>query len=149
MQRLSSDNLLLIILRDVAGHLYLRNCRLSQQRRVALQAWLLTADISRQMSRNCYQKSSPVRRSPSSSLVVESPPRSMSLNYHVLYQGADLAPFALSATTFLVNQGRKVTMIFDKADNFIAAKTPLPDVIRKGRLLSVLSPHIHLRTKLE
>ncbi|KAI5122659.1 hypothetical protein M0805_007920 [Coniferiporia weirii] len=56
---------------------------------------------------------------------------------------------AQDITAYLVNQGRVVTMVFDKADAFVAAPIPLPDFIRKSRFLAVLSPHIHLRTRLE
>ncbi|KDQ09323.1 hypothetical protein BOTBODRAFT_148267 [Botryobasidium botryosum FD-172 SS1] len=56
---------------------------------------------------------------------------------------------AQDAAAYFTNQGRKVTMVFSKADSFLATSTPLPDFIRKSRLLAVMGPHINLRTKLE
>ncbi|KAI9057634.1 FAD/NAD-P-binding domain-containing protein [Trametes sanguinea] len=49
----------------------------------------------------------------------------------------------------LANEGRKVTMVCHNLDAFTAGPKPLPDFIRKSRLLSLFSPHIHLRTTLE
>ncbi|KAJ7644895.1 FAD/NAD-P-binding domain-containing protein [Roridomyces roridus] len=49
----------------------------------------------------------------------------------------------------LANEGREVTVVFEKVDAFSAGTTPLPNFIRKSRLLSLLSPHIQLRTRLE
>ncbi|KAF8648995.1 hypothetical protein AX16_006109 [Volvariella volvacea WC 439] len=49
----------------------------------------------------------------------------------------------------LANEGRKVTMVFQKTDAFLAGPSPLPPFIRKSRFLSVLSPHIELKSKLE
>lgn len=54
-----------------------------------------------------------------------------------------------SATSFLVNQGRKVTLVFDKVDAILAVRSPLPEFIRRSRLLSVMVPHYCLRTRLE
>ncbi|CAA7266095.1 unnamed protein product [Cyclocybe aegerita] len=56
---------------------------------------------------------------------------------------------AMDISAKLANEGRRVVNVFQKADVFLAAKTKLPDIIRKGRLLSVFSPHIVLRTRLE
>ncbi|KAF9444652.1 FAD/NAD(P)-binding domain-containing protein [Macrolepiota fuliginosa MF-IS2] len=49
----------------------------------------------------------------------------------------------------LTHEGRKVSIVFDKTDVFLAAKTPLPPFIRKSRFLGIISPHVHLRTRLE
>jgi len=49
----------------------------------------------------------------------------------------------------LTNQGRKVSMVFETTDAFIANPVPLPGFIRKSRLLSTLSPHHELRSRLE
>lgn len=49
----------------------------------------------------------------------------------------------------LVQEGIKCCNIFETTDSFLAASTPLPDFIRRSRFLSILSPHIHLRTRLE
>lgn len=71
-----------------------------------------------------------------------------------------------SVAAFLANQGRKVSVVFDKADAVIASKTPVPEFIRKSRyvvrtatmhvplssydrLMSILSPHAELNTGLE
>ncbi|TFK60203.1 FAD/NAD(P)-binding domain-containing protein [Pluteus cervinus] len=56
---------------------------------------------------------------------------------------------AQDAATCLANEGREVTMIFDKTDAFLAFSNPLPAYIRRSRVLSILSPHITLRSKLE
>nr|VWO99039.1 14-alpha sterol demethylase Cyp51A (EC [Ganoderma boninense] len=50
---------------------------------------------------------------------------------------------------YLANEGRKVTMVCPDVDAFTAGPKPLPDFIRKSRLLALFSPHIHLRTGLE
>ncbi|KAJ7626831.1 FAD/NAD-P-binding domain-containing protein [Roridomyces roridus] len=51
--------------------------------------------------------------------------------------------------TSLANVGRDVTLVFEKADAISAVASPLPDFMRKSRMLSVLTPYIHLRTRLE
>ncbi|KAJ6508501.1 FAD/NAD-P-binding domain-containing protein [Mycena sanguinolenta] len=56
---------------------------------------------------------------------------------------------AQDIAAYLANAGKKVTMIFKTADAFLASPTPLPDFIRKSRLLSILAGHIVLRTRLE
>ncbi|KAG7096524.1 hypothetical protein E1B28_003953 [Marasmius oreades] len=50
---------------------------------------------------------------------------------------------------YLANAGRKVTVVYDSTDAFLAAKKPLPDFIRRSRFLSVIAGHINLRTSLE
>ncbi|KLO19083.1 FAD/NAD(P)-binding domain-containing protein [Schizopora paradoxa] len=50
---------------------------------------------------------------------------------------------------YAVGKGHNVTMIFTKADSFLAAPFTLPGFIRKSRFLAVLSPHIRLETRLE
>ncbi|KAI0355439.1 FAD/NAD-P-binding domain-containing protein [Trametes cingulata] len=50
---------------------------------------------------------------------------------------------------YLANEGRKVTMVCHNLDAFTAAPKPVPHFIRKSRLISLFSPHIHLRTALE
>ncbi|KAI0371491.1 FAD/NAD(P)-binding domain-containing protein [Pilatotrama ljubarskyi] len=50
---------------------------------------------------------------------------------------------------YLANEGRRVAMICHNLDAFTAGPRPLPNFIRKSRLLSLFSPHIHLRTSLE
>ncbi|KAF8588578.1 FAD/NAD(P)-binding domain-containing protein [Ramaria rubella] len=50
---------------------------------------------------------------------------------------------------YLTTEGRKVTVVFDSTNAVLAATRPLPDFLRKSRCLSVLSPHIELRTRLE
>ncbi|KAJ7890291.1 FAD/NAD-P-binding domain-containing protein [Mycena leptocephala] len=49
----------------------------------------------------------------------------------------------------LASEGRDVTIIYERTDAFTAGAHPLPDFMRKSRMLSLLSPHIHLRTWLE
>ncbi|OJT15472.1 hypothetical protein TRAPUB_7343 [Trametes pubescens] len=56
---------------------------------------------------------------------------------------------AQDIAAYLANEGRAVTVVCPNLDAFTAGPKPLPDFIRKSRLLSLFSPHIHLRTKLE
>ncbi|KAI0677688.1 FAD/NAD-P-binding domain-containing protein [Trametes maxima] len=51
--------------------------------------------------------------------------------------------------SYIANEGRPVTMVCPNLDAFTAGPKSLPDFIRKSRLLSLFSPHIHLRTFLE
>ncbi|KAH9899419.1 FAD/NAD-P-binding domain-containing protein [Cubamyces lactineus] len=64
--------------------------------------------------------------------------------------GSDLAPIVVigggNICAYLANEGKKVTMVCHNLDAFTAGPKPLPDFIRKSRLLSLFSPHIHLRT---
>ncbi|KAF7346580.1 FAD /NAD-P-binding domain-containingprotein [Mycena sanguinolenta] len=55
----------------------------------------------------------------------------------------------LSIAAYLANAGKKVTVVFKTADAFLASPMPLPDFIRKSRVLSILAGHIVLRTPLE
>ncbi|KAH0584375.1 hypothetical protein H2248_009914 [Termitomyces sp. 'cryptogamus'] len=56
---------------------------------------------------------------------------------------------AQDVSAYLANAGRKVTVVFETADAFLAYKYPLPDFIRKSRFLAICSPHIELKTYLE
>ncbi|PIL37555.1 hypothetical protein GSI_01249 [Ganoderma sinense ZZ0214-1] len=56
---------------------------------------------------------------------------------------------AQDVASYLANEGRKVTLVCLNFDAFLAYSKPLPDWVRKSRLLSLFSPHIHLRTWLE
>ncbi|TFK38927.1 FAD/NAD-P-binding domain-containing protein [Crucibulum laeve] len=56
---------------------------------------------------------------------------------------------AQDMSSYLANEGRKVTVVYETADAFLASPKPLPPFLRKGRLFSTLSPHIELRTRLE
>lgn len=56
---------------------------------------------------------------------------------------------AQDIASYLANEGRKVTMVFETADAFLGTVKPLPDFVRKSRLLAILSPYIELRTRLE
>ena len=38
-----------------------------------------------------------------------------------------------SVAAFLANQGRRVSVVFETADAILAAKTPVPELIRKSR----------------
>ncbi|KAF7357607.1 FAD/NAD-P-binding domain-containing protein [Mycena sanguinolenta] len=49
----------------------------------------------------------------------------------------------------LASEGRQVTIIYEKTDAFTAGAHPLPDFMRKSRMLSIISPHITLRSRLE
>ncbi|KAF8585481.1 hypothetical protein K439DRAFT_1045230 [Ramaria rubella] len=50
---------------------------------------------------------------------------------------------------YLATEGRKVTVVFESTNAVLAATRPLPDFLRKSRCLSILSPHIKLRTRIE
>ncbi|KAI0312356.1 FAD/NAD-P-binding domain-containing protein [Amylostereum chailletii] len=56
---------------------------------------------------------------------------------------------AQDIAAYLANEGRKVTVVFQSPDRFFANAKPLPDFIRKSRILSILSPHVDLQTRLE
>ncbi|KAJ3017760.1 hypothetical protein NUW54_g508 [Trametes sanguinea] len=56
---------------------------------------------------------------------------------------------AQDVCAYLANEGKKVTLVCHNLDPFTAGPKPLPEFIRKSRLLSLFSPHIHLRTALE
>ncbi|PBK93154.1 FAD/NAD(P)-binding domain-containing protein [Armillaria gallica] len=58
---------------------------------------------------------------------------------------------AQDISAHLANEGRYryVTAVFETADAFLGTVKPLPDFVRKSRLLAILSPHIELRTRLE
>jgi len=56
---------------------------------------------------------------------------------------------AQDAAAFLAREGRPVTMIFRTTDAFLASPNPLPDFVRKSRLMSVMSGYIDLRTRME
>ncbi|KAH9854923.1 FAD/NAD-P-binding domain-containing protein [Lenzites betulinus] len=56
---------------------------------------------------------------------------------------------AQDACVYFANEGRDVTMVCHKLNAFTATPKPLPDYIRRSRLVSMFSPHIHLRTFLE
>ncbi|KAK7042606.1 FAD/NAD-P-binding domain-containing protein [Favolaschia claudopus] len=49
----------------------------------------------------------------------------------------------------LASEGIQVTIVYEKTDAFTAGEHPLPDFVRKSRMLSILSPHINQRTRLE
>lgn len=56
---------------------------------------------------------------------------------------------AQDISSHLANEGQNVTVVFETADAFLGNVKPLPDFVRKSRLLAILSPHIELRTRLE
>lgn len=56
---------------------------------------------------------------------------------------------AQDVAAFLANSGRKVSVVFESADAVLASKTPMPDAVRKSRLMSIISPHAELKTNLE
>ncbi|KAF9476196.1 FAD/NAD(P)-binding domain-containing protein [Pholiota conissans] len=56
---------------------------------------------------------------------------------------------AMDICAKLANEGRRVVNIFESPDRFLASKSAIPDFIRKSRFLSILSPHIVLRSRLE
>ncbi|KAI0774713.1 FAD/NAD(P)-binding domain-containing protein [Trametes elegans] len=56
---------------------------------------------------------------------------------------------AQDISSYLANEGRKVTLVCNKLDAFAAGPKPPPDFLRRSRIMSLFSPHIHLRTILE
>ncbi|KAJ7625370.1 FAD/NAD-P-binding domain-containing protein [Mycena polygramma] len=56
---------------------------------------------------------------------------------------------AQDMSAYLANEGRNVTIVFETADAFLASPRPLPEFIRKSRLLSIMSGHVVLRSRLE
>ncbi|KAF8994699.1 hypothetical protein BDQ17DRAFT_1401381 [Cyathus striatus] len=56
---------------------------------------------------------------------------------------------AQDISSYLANEGRKVTVVFDTMDAFLGTPITLPAFIRKSRFLPIISPHIELRTRLE
>ncbi|KAJ7243926.1 hypothetical protein B0H12DRAFT_1130109 [Mycena haematopus] len=75
------------------------------------------------------------------------PPKSSEASRSVVVVGGGKS--AQDICALLANEGRQVTVIYEKTDAFTAGDHPLPDFVRKSRMLSILSPHIHLRTRLE
>ncbi|KAJ7577073.1 FAD/NAD-P-binding domain-containing protein [Mycena floridula] len=56
---------------------------------------------------------------------------------------------AQDMAAYLASQGRKVTLVFETADSFIGGAKPLPDFLRKSRFLTVMTPHIELKSRIE
>ncbi|KAI0259070.1 FAD/NAD-P-binding domain-containing protein [Gloeopeniophorella convolvens] len=56
---------------------------------------------------------------------------------------------AQDAASYLAREGRPVAVVFDVTDSFLASPNPVPQCLRKSRVLSIMSPHIELRTRLE
>ncbi|KAJ6508496.1 FAD/NAD-P-binding domain-containing protein [Mycena sanguinolenta] len=54
-----------------------------------------------------------------------------------------------SMAAYLANAGKKVTVVFETMDAFLTSSRPFPNFFRKSRLLSILSPQIVLRSRLE
>ncbi|KAJ7134814.1 FAD/NAD-P-binding domain-containing protein [Mycena epipterygia] len=56
---------------------------------------------------------------------------------------------AQDMAAYLANEGRKVTVVFEVADAFLASPKPLPGFIRKSRFLSIMSANVVLCSRLE
>ncbi|KAJ7677451.1 FAD/NAD-P-binding domain-containing protein [Mycena rosella] len=56
---------------------------------------------------------------------------------------------AQDMAAYLTNEGRKVSVVFEAADAFLASPRRLPEFIRKSRVLSIMSGHMVLRSGLE
>ncbi|KAH9922210.1 FAD/NAD-P-binding domain-containing protein [Fomitopsis serialis] len=56
---------------------------------------------------------------------------------------------AQDVAAYLAKYSIRVSMVFTTTDAVLATPIPYPAMIRKSRLLSVLSPHVELRTGLE
>ncbi|KAF8802217.1 FAD/NAD(P)-binding domain-containing protein [Phlegmacium glaucopus] len=56
---------------------------------------------------------------------------------------------AQDMATKLTLEGRKVAIVFETTDVFIASTSPTPAFIRKGRFLSAFTPYYKLNTRLE
>ncbi|KZO93494.1 FAD/NAD-P-binding domain-containing protein [Calocera viscosa TUFC12733] len=56
---------------------------------------------------------------------------------------------AQDIAAYLANQGKKVGMVFESTDAILAYPIPLPDFIRRSRVLGIMSPSPYLRSRLE
>ncbi|KAF4580716.1 hypothetical protein EYR38_003002 [Pleurotus pulmonarius] len=56
---------------------------------------------------------------------------------------------AQDIAAYLTNEGRKVSVVFERADAVLGVTSPLPDFIRRSRFLGIMSPHSELKTRLE
>ncbi|KAJ7768211.1 FAD/NAD-P-binding domain-containing protein [Mycena metata] len=75
------------------------------------------------------------------------PPSSSEISRSIVIIGGGKSAQDISA--YLANQGREVTVVYERTGPSIAGARPLPDFMRKSRLLSILSPYISLRTRLD
>ncbi|EKM52446.1 uncharacterized protein PHACADRAFT_149103 [Phanerochaete carnosa HHB-10118-sp] len=56
---------------------------------------------------------------------------------------------AWDAAAYLANRGRKVSVVFETSDSVMGTASPLPEFVRKSRLLAVLSSSRIINTRLE
>ncbi|KXN82276.1 hypothetical protein AN958_02777 [Leucoagaricus sp. SymC.cos] len=56
---------------------------------------------------------------------------------------------AQDMATYLTNQGRKVTMVYEHLEPYLASTRPRPAILRQSRIFSILSPYATLRSRLE
>ncbi|KAJ7284157.1 FAD/NAD-P-binding domain-containing protein [Mycena rebaudengoi] len=75
------------------------------------------------------------------------PPKSSNEPKSIVIVGGGKSAQDISA--YRTSQERAVTVVYERTDAFNAAAKPLPDFLRKSRMLSIISPHIRLRTRLE
>ncbi|KAJ7505110.1 FAD/NAD-P-binding domain-containing protein [Mycena galericulata] len=74
-------------------------------------------------------------------------PNGKSLDKSIVIIGGGKSAQDMAA--YLANEGRKVTLVFETADAFLASPSPLPEFIRKSRLLSIMSGCAELPSRLE
>ncbi|KAJ6498091.1 FAD/NAD-P-binding domain-containing protein [Mycena vitilis] len=77
-------------------------------------------------------------------ILAKIPPKSAALPGSIVVVGGGKSAQDISAA--LASENRNVTIIYEKTDPSTAGERPLPDFLRKSRMLSILSPHIQLRT---
>ncbi|KAJ7195470.1 FAD/NAD-P-binding domain-containing protein [Mycena pura] len=75
------------------------------------------------------------------------PPRHLAAPKSIVVVGGGKSAQDMAAC--LANMDRKVTIVFETADAFLASPKPLPGFIRKSRLLSIMAGHVVLRSRLE
>ena len=51
-------------------------------------------------------------------------------------------PFDHSMAAYLAGQGRRVRIVFETTDSFVASAKPLPDYIRRGRYVQVCEENL-------
>jgi dimethylaniline monooxygenase (N-oxide forming) len=54
-----------------------------------------------------------------------------------------------SIASYLARQSVRVKLVFKKTDAILSAPFPIPTYVRNSRLMSVFSPYMALKTRLE
>ncbi|KAJ7067170.1 FAD/NAD-P-binding domain-containing protein [Mycena amicta] len=56
---------------------------------------------------------------------------------------------AQDISALMAKHGRKVTIVYEQTNSFTAYKKPLPDRLRRGRFMAIMSPYPNYRSRLE